>query len=198
MDTSLSSILAMIRLTFQDPRAAARYLIALQLPPVGRWLLFGLVVTASALLTHLSFGLLPPEEMAFLNQTMSNPLQTAALQAGFLLVTIVAIFGIGRWQGGKGSFADTLFLLGWLQVVLLSIQVAQIVALATIPPVAEILGVVGLAVSFWILTQFIVELHGFKSAWRVFLAIVGAIFLLALALSALLVSVYGAGALGNV
>lgn len=194
MDFSIPAILQLARFTVQDPRSAARRLIAMRLPSSARWLLFGLVVAASAFLTHIGFNLLPPAETAFMGGTMASPIQTAVLQAGFLLLTVASIFKIGRWRGGTGSFADALLLIGWLQVVLLCLQMAQIFALLVLPPVAEIIGVLGLGLSFWMLTQFIVELHGFQSGVRVFFVIIGVIVAAAVALSMILVSLYGAGA----
>jgi hypothetical protein len=171
MDFSLQSVLAMARYTVQDPRSAARMLMALRLPNRARWLLFGLVATAAAIFTHVGFNLLPQDETAFMGEAMASPIETALFQAGFLLLTVAAVYRIGRWRGGKGSFADALLLIGWLQIVLLCIQVIQIVALVILPPVAQVIGVAGLVLSFWMLTQFIAELHGFQSAWRVFFGI---------------------------
>ena len=54
-------------------------------------------------------------------------------------------------------------------------------------------GVLGLGLSFWLLTQFILELHGFQSAWKVFLSILGVLFSAAMAASLVLVLVLGAG-----
>jgi Yip1 domain len=193
MQTSLAALLELARYTVQDPRAAARYLLALQLPENARWLIFLLVATASAILMHVGFSLLPPEDQAYLANAMSSPLRSAATQAVFLLVTVVGIYGVGRWRGGIGSFSDTLLLVSWLQVVLLCLQVVQILALIILPPVAEILGVVGLVLSLWLLTQFIVELHGFSSAWRVFMAMIAVLFSAAMAASIVIVAVMGTG-----
>lgn len=194
MDFSLQSLLELARFTVQNPRAAARSLMAMRLPDAARWILFGFVVTASAFLTHVSFNLLPQAETNFMGNAMANPVQTALIQGFFLLLTVATVYGVGRSRGGTGSFSDTLLLIGWLQVVLLCIQAAQILALVVIPPVAEILGIVGLGLSFWLLTQFIVELHGFASAWRVFAGIIGVIFAAAFVLSVVFVTIYGAGA----
>lgn len=193
MDFSFPSLLGLARFTVQNPRAAARSLMAMRLPGGARWILFGFVVTASAFLTHVGFNLLPPTETVFMGNAMANPVQTALIQGIFLLLTVATVYGVGRWRGGTGSFSDTLLLIGWLQVVLLFLQAAQVLALILVPPVAEILGIVGLGLSFWLLTQFIVELHGFSSAWRVFAGIIGAIFAAAFALSIVFVTVYGAG-----
>ncbi len=193
MHTSLAALLELARYTVQNPRAAARYLLALQLPENARWLMFLLVATASALLMHIGFSLLPRAEQIYLLNAMSSPLRSAAMQAAFLLLTVVGIYSIGRWRGGTGSFTDTLLLVSWLQFVLLCLQAVQILALIILPPVAEILGVVGLGLSLWLLTQFVVELHGFSSALRVFLVMIGVLFAAAMMASILIVAMVGTG-----
>lgn len=193
MDFSIGSILAFAQFTVQNPRAAARGLMAMGLPDTARWLLFGVVATASAVLTHVGLNLLPPDESQFMADAMASPVRTAFFQGGLLLIAGFAITAIGRWQGGKGSFGDALLLISWLQFVLLCLQVVQIVALLVLPPVAEIIGVLGLGLSFWLLTQFIVELHGFASSWRVLFGIVAAILAVAVAISVVLTVLVGVG-----
>lgn len=193
MNFSVGSILALARFTVQNPRAAARGLMAMGLPDAARWLLFGVVATASAVLTHAGFNLLPPNDSQFMADAMTSPMRTAFFQGGFLLIAGFAITVIGRWQGGKGNFVDALLLISWLQFVLLCLQAVQIVTLFVLPPVAEIIGVLGLGLSFWLLTQFIVELHGFASSWRVLFGIIAAILVIAVAISVVLTVLVGVG-----
>lgn len=194
MDVSVAALLNLARFSVQSPRSAARQILAMGIPDSARWLLFFLVISASAVLTHIGFGLLPVEDTAFMGTAMSSPLRTAMLQAGFLLVAVIAVHRVGRWRGGKGTFSDALLLVGWLQFILLCLQVAQILALLVLPPVAEIFGVLGLVLSFWLLTQFVMELHGFQSAVKVFFGIVGVLVAAAILVSMGLVMLLGAGA----
>ena len=194
MDFSVTAVLNLARFSVQSPRLAARQILAMAIPDTARWLLFLLVISASALLTHVGFALLPAADRAFMETAMSSPLRTALLQAGFLLIAVVAVHRVGRWQGGIGSFADSLLLVGWLQFILLCLQLGQIIALLILPLLAEIIGIAGLVLSFWLLTQFILELHGFQSAWKVFLSILGVLFSAAMAASLVLVLILGAGA----
>lgn len=194
MNISLSSVFDLARFTVQNPRAAARSVLNLGVPHSARWQLLCLVAAGSALLTHVSFTMLPAgAEKDMLAPAMAMPLVTAVLQVGFLFLVVVCIDRIGRWQGGHGTFADALLLVGWLQIVLLFLQFAQVLTFLTLPILAEALGVIGIVLAFWLLTQFIVELHGFKSAWRVFFAILAVIFGLAILLSIGWSTLIGAG-----
>ncbi len=192
MNITLANILELARFSVQSPRAGARYLLDLNLPLNARWLMFWLVATAAAVLTHVGFSLLPVESTQFMAAAMTSPIRTAALQAGFLLLTVLGVYHVGRSRGGKGNFADALLLVSWLQVILLGLQVAQIAALLVLPPVAEIIGVVGLVLSFWLLTQFIMELHGFTSAARVFLGIIVTLLAAAFVASVVIAILVGA------
>lgn len=202
MSISLATIAELAWFTVLNPRAAARRLINMQLPDSAGWLLLALVATASALLTLINFSLIPvdqlrkmsPETVFAIREALQNPIMTAVFQAIFLLLVVVCVHRLGRWQGGKGTFADALLLTGWLQFVLVGLQIAQIVALLILPPFAEVLGLAGLVLSFWLLSHFVAELHGFKSAGVVFFAIVGVIVGVAIGLSMALLAVFGVGA----
>lgn len=193
MDFSVSSLSTLARFTVQDPRAAARSLMAMNLPNSARWLMFGLVASGSALLTHVGLNLFPPTDASLMGNAFASPLETALLQAGLLLITVFCIFAVGKWRGGTGNFADALLLISWLQLVLLVLQAAQILAMMIFPPLAEVMAVLGLGLSFWLLSQFIAQLHGFVSGWRVFLSIVAAILVVALVISMVLVAFVGVG-----
>ena len=100
-----------------------------------------------------------------------------------------------RWFGGKGDLASTVVLMSWLEIILIGLQLIQTVALVLLPPLAEVIGLFGLALFLWLLVKFVTELHGFKSAWKVFGTILATIFTVSLALAILLV---GLGGLPNV
>lgn len=182
MDFSLRSISEMIRFSVQSPRSAARSLIAMNLPIAARWLMFFFAVIASALASHIGFKMLPADAQAFWADAMSRPIQSAIMQAGFWLLAVVFLHKMGRFSAKSGSFADTLLLVSWWQIVFFALQAAQIFTLMIIPPIGELLGLVGLVVLLWLLTQFVMELHGFKRTWRVFICVIAALFLAAISL----------------
>ncbi len=201
MSISLATLVELAVFTLQNPRAAARRLIDMHLPDNAGWLLLALVATTSALLTLINFSIIPldqlrqmsPDTVFAIGQALQNPLMTAVFQAIFLFLVVVCVYRIGRWQGGTGRFSDALLLTGWLQIVLIGLQVGQIVALLIAPPLADVLGLAGLVLSFWLLSHFVAELHGFTSAGKVFFAIVGVIVAVAIALSVALVAVVRVG-----
>jgi hypothetical protein len=189
MDFSLRSILNLARFSLQSPRAAAGTLLAMQLPGNARWTLFFLGVISSALASHIGFRFLPPEAQALWANAMSRPIQGAVMQIAFWLLAVIGLQALGRWGGRQGSFADTLLLVGWWQLLFFCLEAAQILALLIIPPLGELIGLVGLIVLLWVLTQFVIELHGFHYFWRVFPGVIATLVLAAVALIVVLAAV---------
>jgi hypothetical protein len=113
--------------------------------------------------------------------------------------TIVLSFGagmidlIGRRFGGRGTLAGAVALIAWTEFILSLMQVAQLVALLVMPPLAEVIGIMGLVVFLWLLSQFVTELHGFSSVWKVLGVILATGFLVSFAVAMVLVSVLGVG-----
>jgi Yip1 domain len=186
MDLSLSSLLQMARDSVQNPREGARAVLRLNPPRQARWTGLILMAVMSTVLTNLSVLMMPLEDQAMMGAFATSPLRMVVIQVAVLLIMVQAVYHVGRWRGGQGSFADALLLVGWLQFILLVLQVAQIVLQVVLPPLAEILGLLGLILFLWLLTGFVAELHGFSSTGWVFVGImatmIGAAFVLSFAL----------------
>ena len=172
----------LVGLTLREPEAAARQLIALNLPLSVRWMGVLLSAALSGLLAWLSAQLYPvpePEVVQVLSLITSHPLLVASLHVVPILVTSALMAGVGRMFGGKGSFEDALLLTVWIELVLLMVQTLQVVLTLVIPGVAIILGYVTLGLFFWLTVQFTKALHGFSSGAKVFLGMMGTAFVLA-------------------
>jgi Yip1 domain len=194
MDLDLTTLLQMARETVRRPREGARALMRLNLPMSARWTALMLMAVLSAVFTHLSIAAMPLPDQAGMEGVIATPMRTAALQVVMLVVLVQAVYRLGRWRGGSGSFADAMLLISWLQFILLVLQVVQIALLVLLPPVGELLGLVGLVLFLWLLTNFTAELHGFRSLLLVFLGIIAALVSLAFLLSLLFVTLFGVGA----
>ncbi|MES2144356.1 MAG: YIP1 family protein, partial [Pseudomonadota bacterium] len=121
------------------------------------------------------------------------PFESALAQGGILVVMAVLAYGVGRWRGGRGSFADALILMVWWQAVLLGFQLVQIAALLLFPVATNLLGLAGLVLVFWLLTGFIAELHGFSSPGLVLVGIIATLVAAAILASLLLMPFMSAG-----
>ncbi|MGP9791972.1 YIP1 family protein [Roseinatronobacter sp. NSM] len=181
MQLNAAAISALVRLTLTRPREAAARLIALDVPDDARWLGFVIVVVLSVLLGQASVLLMEDGE-----GMGGGLLFMAMVQTSMLLGMVVAVQGVGRALGGTGSFPDTLLLLAWLQFVMLVVQFVQIVALLLVPPLFGVITLLALVVFMWLLTNFVLVLHGFTSGVKVFAGIILSFFGVVMVLAFLL------------
>ena len=175
MTLTMSSIAALMRLTFSDPKAGAQAVLDAGVPATAYWLIAGLVVVLSALFVGLNQLLLPVELPE--GSTQLPPSMSALFIGGNLLVLIFAIHWVGRAFGGTGTLGDSILLMSWLQAVLLVLQIVVGVLTAAAPFLGGLAFVAVAAYTLWLLVNFIDVIHGFgslgKSAMMLLLAIVG-------------------------
>lgn len=164
-------LVGLARLTLQDPRQAARVLLVEGVPMRARTGGLLLVAILTALMANLQFGAGARSLDPFSAFMLASPIRTAVVQWGFLALSVLLIHRVGRAFGGRGSFADALLIVVWLQVLMLGFQVLQLVVAPILPGLAGVIGLVSFVVYFWLMTHFIAELHGFTSRGLVFLGI---------------------------
>lgn len=186
MDLSLVGLLTMARDTLSDPRGGARRIMSIDLSIQERWLALLLIAVLSTLLTYLSLGLAPKEARDYFGEVMASPVATAFVQAIVWCTGTVAVYRFGRARGGTGTLADSISLMAWLQFILLIAQVAQVVAEVVVPPLAPMIGLVAVAVFFWLLTNFVAEMHGFRSLGATFAGVIAGMVALAFLMALLL------------
>lgn len=198
MDVTFKGLLRLARETVSSPRDGARTILRIDAPVQARWAALLLMAVGSAILTHLSFALMPPQAQEMMGGAMSSPFRTVLLQGGVLFVGVFLIYRVGRARGGHGSLPDAVSLVAWLQFVLLCLQGVQLVAQVVMPPLADLIGLIGLFLFFWLLTHFVAELHGFTSMGATLAGILATLFGMAFVLALLLgVLIGNPGAMGN-
>ena len=204
MELSLGSLLQLGVLSVKSPKAAARSLLNLQLSRQAIWIAFAISIIPTVLVSQIAFRFLPAELQAYWGDAMARPIQTAIQQGVFWLLVTVALHRFGRWGSRRGTFYETLLIVAWWQIIFVGFQLAQVVVylvLLIYVPLGEVLGIAGLALVFWCLTQFIVELHGLKSGWLALLGVILSLLFAAITLIFALVtilSLLGQGGVVNV
>ena len=194
----------LIRQTFADPRGAAQRIIGMELPIATLWQALALVIVLSVIAAQVTAMLLAPAGMApdMGAEAMGpgfgiSPLTLGLLQGAILILMVFCVHWIGRALGGTGRLEDAVALVAWLQFLLVCLQVVQAFLGLAIPGLSALVGLAGLVVFFWLLTQFVMVLHGFGSAGMVFVMIVVSLLAVTFALSILL-SILGVAFLGEV
>ena len=188
---TLTDFLKAARYTVREPRAAARWVLQLGLPTPARWTALALMAVLSTLLVMLDLQIIGAPGDPMLQAALANPMSLAAVQMLILALSAWLMARIGQIFGGTGQFSDAVMLVVWMQAVLLVLQVAQILAALVSLPLSDVVAFAGFAISMWLMTNFVAELHGFTSLSRVFLGILGSGLVLVVALAVLLTVVMG-------
>lgn len=181
----------LLLLTLTRPRAAAAQLKSLNLALGTGWTAILLVSVGSALMGFLGFVMTPAALDPALSAVFGSPLRTALIQFGVLALTGVLAHWVGARFGGTGTLAQALVLVAWVQVPPILLQVAQLVAMVVIPPLAPLIGLVSFALYAVLLALFIAELHGFRSGVAVFFGVIAVSFLVALGAAVLFAVLLG-------
>ena len=173
---------------YAAPRRSARRLLlgAVGLQQALAMLALGYLVQAILMVLFVSAGLgIVGHFVAILQQ----------LVVFFVLSSL--IFGLGRLAGGRGTMEGAQLVVGWHALVTSFISPLAIGVSAAalgaagpeeLPGGLILLAFVYMAISFWLMANYIAELHGFRSAWAVLGTIVGMTFALAI----LVGSIFGA------
>ena len=184
---SVPSLGDLLRLTLNNPKAAAAQVLALPVSVQARWQGLALLVIVSVIMEQIASALLPVVAGDPVTLMLGGPLQSGAIQAVMMVVVIAAIHLVGRAFGGTGSFSGALILMDWLLAVMLMLQILQVVAILTVPLMGLLIFAAGLILFFWLLTHFTMVLHGFRSAGKVFATILLTLVAMAFASSVIAV-----------
>ncbi len=191
MDLRLPVLLQAVRLSVERPKDGARQILNLHLTVAEAGIGLALMAVISTLMAEFGnkIAAVPAEPMVMAD--FATPFGLALLQLVVMSSAAVMIRVLGRWAGGKGDFAGALVLVGWLQAILLLLQFVQLVMIVLAPALVGPIGLFGLALFGWLLTNFIAELHGFQSLAKVFLCILAALLGVSLLLAIVLVFGFG-------
>ena len=171
MNFSLPNLLRAARDTLRDPAGAARYVMGLNLSVAQGLMALALTASVAALLTALMQGFLGPIDDPAIPDLFNQPMLLALSQFALMLLGAALMWRVGQAFGGKGSFAQSLSLVAWLEVVLILLQLAEVVVLLLVPLLALPLGLASVFAFFYLLTHFTAALNGFASLIKTFFAI---------------------------
>lgn len=195
MTLNLAALLQIARLSVERPRDGARQIMNLNLSAGEAGTALALMAVVSTLMAEIGNALSPyPTTEPMIEAVFASPFGLAVLQFTVLGSAAALMQLFGRWAGGKGHFAEALVLVGWLQAILLLLQLVQLVVILVVPPLVAPVGLFGLVLFGWLLTNFTAELHGFRSLAKVFFCILAALIGFSLVLAVLLILVFGIGA----
>jgi hypothetical protein len=168
----LNDVIALLRLTLRDSREAFRALLEIAPSAESRWLGFAIVVLLSVILTQFALLGIPDEALPPFMSAMRGPVSGVFTQG----VTVLALaFGssvVTRIFGGGARFTDALWIVVWIEFVLVVLEVAVLVVALVLPPLADMLGLAGIVIFFLLLTRAVMFLNGFRQAALVLVGII--------------------------
>ena len=173
MNLSLQTLLRAARDTLVNPASAARYVMGLGLDAGQGLMALGLTAVCATLLTAMMQAFMGPIDDPAMQEMFNRPFILAISQFGLMALGAFLMWRVGRVFGGKGSFAQSLALVAWLEVVLILLQVAALVVQLALPLFALPVGLASVFAFFYLLTHFTAALNGFVSLTKTFFAILG-------------------------
>ncbi|MDO5620364.1 MAG: YIP1 family protein [Paracoccus sp. (in: a-proteobacteria)] len=175
-------------LTVRNPAMALRRLQALNLPMETRWMGLFLTVALSSILSWAASRLFPVEVDTLIARMTAQPLRLAAIQLVGMAGSAFLMARVGQLFGGRGSFADALLIVAWVELLLTGVQAVQVVLMLLFPAIATLLGVAAMIGFIYLAVQFTRALHGFRSVFLTMLCMFATLMLVGMALSMLAAS----------
>jgi hypothetical protein len=168
---TLNDVSRLLGVSLLMPRVGVRLLLELQVPHVATWLGLGLMSVLLTLIGAAGFylspeGLAPNEAVNYVGFVVVHAI-LLALPAGLIYI-------VGERTGSLAPFMDALLLMVWLQVMLLPLTLISTIAVAVSEPAGQLFMVLSGVATLWFLTNFVTELHRYRSRRNVFLGIIAA------------------------
>lgn len=173
-----------------DPASAAQVLLRLNPGRDVLWLGLALAVVLNTMLYALS-QLIPGYSQTPMPGMPSSAIGYGGIVGGGLILTIFAVYRVGRMMGGQGSFDDVMILMVWMQFLRVAAQFAALVLALTVPFLSVLLVFVATIIGVFIFLHFINQAHRLGSLWNAAGVLIASVFAMAIALIILLSLVGG-------
>ncbi|MEJ2018554.1 MAG: Yip1 family protein [Maritimibacter sp.] len=157
--------------TVVEPRKIAREVQAISLPRTTLWEVLILLLVGATFLAVIDGIILPVDPAMVISPLQVDPLMMGVAQGSTTIFLVFAIYWVGRAVGGTGSFDQALLTVIWAQFVGLILQLGVVFFDVFAPGFSVLLAILTVVMNFWILSHFIAEMHGFRSAAMVFAGI---------------------------
>ncbi len=193
MTETAPSLMGLLAESLRDPRGATRSLMDVPLGRTDRWQALALAVLISVLLGYFVASSAPPNDYPLSVLIRERPVMALILELSLMILSVFAVYWVGTACGGTGRFEDAILVVAWLEFLIACLQAVQIAAMLTVPSLQGIVVLLSYGLATWLITNFIAELHGFKSLLSVFVMILvtltGAVLGLTILLSLIGISV---------
>ena len=83
----------------------------------------------------------PVSRAAVIARLAATPLAMAGVQVGSAVLGAFLLSEVGRVFGGTGRFPDALLAVGWIEAVMIVLQLLQLVLTVVLPPLGALVGI---------------------------------------------------------
>ncbi|MEM1387014.1 MAG: Yip1 family protein [Pseudomonadota bacterium] len=173
-----STLVRQAWLSIASPRDVARWVMGFDMHRRARWELLLLTVILLVVVEVIQFQLMTDRIAAVFGEAlaeavgqMTRPFMAAITIGSLAVMSVFATFWIGRAMGGQGDLGDAVVLCAWFLFCLFLLECVKLVMSVALPPFGALLGIVGFGLFWWLMSNFVAELHGFSSLGMVFLMV---------------------------
>lgn len=180
-------MIELVRMTIRDPMSGWRMLRALPWQGGDRWALIFATAAASAILSWVGRLLLPVSagEAGLLGALSASPISMASLQVVSAAFGAYLLAEVGRIFGGTGRFADALLAIGWIEAIMVMLQMVQLGLTLVFPALGALVGIASLLLAAYLMVALTMAVHGFRNPLLVVMGILGTVMLTSFLLSIL-------------
>ncbi|MEM9912911.1 MAG: YIP1 family protein [Pseudomonadota bacterium] len=159
------------RLSLQNPREAAKHVIAMGLPERALWIALSLVVVLTSLVMSgiLQAVPLPEDEISQVLTTSpgyNSPLLLTAIRLGQAVLAVYILFWVGRALGGQGSKQDLLGVITLLQVVSFVLLTTITIVSLIFPLFSFVAFLTFIGWLLWSVLTYVDEAHEFDNMFK--------------------------------
>ncbi|MDA1239182.1 MAG: YIP1 family protein, partial [Proteobacteria bacterium] len=162
----------MVLSTLKDPREGASNILAFAPTRQMLWFSMIVVVIISILMSEIANYMLPVVPDNTIIVVMDIPLLAAGILMFIMVVMIYCTHYIGQACGGNGRLDESFSVVIWLQSIMISLQLLQLLIIPFFPNLAVVFGLFGGVVFFWLYINFVTVLHGFNSLGKVTVGVI--------------------------
>lgn len=159
------------RLSLQNPREAAKHVIAIGLPERALWIALSLVVVLTSLVMSGLMQVAPLQDdelsqVLALSPVYNYPLVLTAIRLGQAVLAVFVLFWVGRALGGQGSKQDILGVLTLLQIVSFVLLTGISVVSMIFPLLSFVALVTFIGWLLWSVLTYVDEAHEFDNMFK--------------------------------
>ncbi|MEM6577847.1 MAG: Yip1 family protein [Pseudomonadota bacterium] len=159
------------RLSLQNPREAAKHVIAMGLPERALWLALSLVVVLTSLVMSgiLQAVPVPDDEISQVltsSPGYNSPLLLTGIRLGQAVLGVYALWWIGRKLGGEGTIQDVLGVVTLLQVVSFVLLTGITIISLIFPLLSFVAFITFVGWLLWSVLTYVDEAHEFDNMFK--------------------------------